>query len=114
MYYPTHYSVTTPDKIAFQLLGSGETVSFRQLEERSNQAARLVRNCGAATGDHIVILMENNRQFLELCFGADRSGLYYTAVNTHLLAHEVEYIARDCGAKIFITSPKYAELEKKR
>ncbi|MCX7308810.1 MAG: AMP-binding protein [Afipia sp.] len=110
MYYPTHYSVTTPDKIAFQLLGSGETVSFRQLEERSNQAARLFRNCGAATGDHIVILMENNRQFLELCFGADRSGLYYTAVNTHLLAQEVEYIARDCGAKVFITSPKYAEL----
>lgn len=110
MYYPTYFSETTPDKIAFQMLGSGETVSFRQLEERSNQAARLFRLCGAKTGDHIVILMENNRQFIEVCFGADRSGLYYTALNTHLLAHEIEYIARDCGAKIFITSPKFAEL----
>ncbi len=110
MYYPTYFSGTTPDKIAFQMLGSGETVSFRQLEERSNQAARLFRSCGAKTGDHIVILMENNRQFLEVCFGADRSGLYYTAINTHLLAHEVEYIARDCEAKIFITSPNFSKL----
>lgn len=110
MLYPTHFAATTPDKIAYQLVGSGETVSFRQLEQRSNQAAQLFRADNARVGDHIVILMENNRQFLEICFGADRAGLYYTAINTHLLLHEVEYILRDCGATIFITSDKYADL----
>jgi fatty-acyl-CoA synthase len=107
MYYPTYFAETTPSKIAFQLVGSGEAVTFRQLEDRSNQAAHLFRACGLKTGDHIVILMENNRHFLEICFGADRAGLYYTAVNTHLLAHEVEYIARDCGAKFIVTSRKF-------
>jgi long-chain acyl-CoA synthetase len=110
MYYPTHFAATTPDKVAFQMLGSGETVSYSQLEQRSNEAAQLFRSCGARTGDHILILMENNRQFLEICFGADRAGLYYTAVNTHLLPHEVAYIARDCGAQIVITSCHFEQL----
>ncbi len=110
MYYPTFFAKTTPEKIAFQMVGSGETVTFRQLEERSNKVAHLLRACGAKTGDHIVILMENTREFLEICFGADRSGLYYTAINTHLLAHEVEYIVRDCGAKVVITSSRFSEM----
>jgi long-chain acyl-CoA synthetase len=110
MYYPTFFAETTPDKIAFQMVGSGESVTFRQLEARSNQAAQLLRACGAKTGDHIVILMENTRQFLEICFAADRAGLYYTAINTHLLAHEVEFIVRDCGAKVLITSSRFAEM----
>ncbi|MBF5067299.1 AMP-binding protein, partial [Salmonella enterica subsp. enterica serovar Istanbul] len=76
---------------------------------RSNQAAQLFRTCGLRRGDHIVILMENNRHFLEVCFGADRAGLYYTAINTHLLAHEAEYIARDCGAKLVVISQKYKD-----
>ncbi len=104
MYYPTAFAEATPDKIAYQLIGSGETVTYRQLEQRSNQAAQLFRACGLQTGDHIVILMENNRQFLEVCFGADRAGLYYTAINTNLLPHEAAYIARDCGAKLIVTS----------
>ena len=109
MYYPTAFADATPDKIAYKLVGSGEAVTFRQLEDRSNQAAQLFRSCGLSTGDHIVILMENNRHFLEVCFGADRAGLYYTAINTHLLAHEVEYIARDCGAKLIVTSAKFEQ-----
>jgi len=108
MYYPTAFAATTPDKIAYQLVGSGETVTFRQLEDRSNQAAQLFRACGLRKGDHVVILMENTRQFLEICFGADRAGLYYTAINTHLLAHEAEYIARDCGATLVVTSRTFA------
>lgn len=104
MYYPTAFAETTPDKVAYQLVGSGEAVTFRQLEERSNQAAHLFRACGLDIGDHIAILMENNRQFLEVCFAADRAGLYYTAINTHLLPHEAAYIARDCGAKLVVAS----------
>lgn len=104
MLYPTHFAATTPDKIAYQMVRSGEAVTYRQLEARSNQAAHLFRACGARRGDHIVILMENNRQFLEVCFGADRAGLYYTAVSTHLIADEVEHILRDCGAKLVVTS----------
>jgi len=104
MLFPTQFAPPEPDKIAYRMLRSGEAVTFRQLDERANRAAHLFRACGARTGDHIVVLMENNRQFLEVCFGADRAGLYYTAASTHLVADEVEYILRDCGAKLVVTS----------
>jgi long-chain acyl-CoA synthetase len=104
MLYPTQFSAPAPDKTAFRMVRSGECVTFRDLDDRSNRAAQLFRACGVQRGDHILILMENNRQFLEVCFGADRAGLYYTAVSTHLVADEIEYILRDCGAKLVVTS----------
>jgi long-chain acyl-CoA synthetase len=104
MLYPTQFAAPEPDKVAYRMVRSGESVTFRDLDERSNRAAQLFRARGVARGDHILVLMENNRQFLEVCFGADRAGLYYTAVSTHLVADEVEYILRDCGAKLVVTS----------
>jgi long-chain acyl-CoA synthetase len=104
MLYPTQFSTPEPDKTAFRMVRSGESVTFRELDERSNRAAHLFRSCGVGRGDHILVLMENNRQFLEVCFGADRAGIYYTAVSTHLVIDEIEYILRDCGAKLVVTS----------
>jgi long-chain acyl-CoA synthetase len=48
--------------------------------------------------------MENNRHFLEVCWAARRSGLYYTAISSYLTAPEVAYIVDDCGACAFVTS----------
>lgn len=92
------------------MAGSGIEVSYRQLENRSNQIAQLFRSLGARLGDHIAILMENCEHVLPLCFGAERAGLYYTALNTHLLANELAYIINDCGASIFIVSSRFAEV----
>jgi fatty-acyl-CoA synthase len=35
---------------------------------------------------------------------AQRSGLYYTAINSHLTADEVAYIVNDCGAELLVSS----------
>ncbi|MEH6814602.1 MAG: AMP-binding protein [Motiliproteus sp.] len=110
MLYPSSIARSTPDKIAYKMCHTGETVTYGQLEARSNQAAHLFRSKGLQTGDHVVLLMENNRQFLEVCFAADRSGLYYTAVSTRLLPSEIEYIVNDCKAKAFITSSNFSSI----
>jgi long-chain acyl-CoA synthetase len=52
--------------------------------------------------------MKNHRHLLEDCFGADRAGVYSTTISTHLLADEIAYIVRDCGAKVLVLS---AELD---
>ena len=48
--------------------------------------------------------MENRPEFVEVAWAAQRSGLYYTAINWHLSAEEVEYILGDCGAGVLVTS----------
>ena len=46
---------------------------------------------------------------MEICWAAQRAGLYYTAISRYLTEEEIAYIVRDCGAKVFITSPSCAD-----
>ena len=71
---------------------------------RYDRGAHLFRKLGLKTGDGIAIFMENNVHYLPICWAAQRSGLYYTCISSRLTAGEIEYIVKDCGAKIFITS----------
>src|ERR1700744_4729711 len=102
--HPRHHADITPDKLALVMAASGETLTFRQLEALSNQGAQLFRSLGLATGDAIAIFMENNLNFLPICGAAQRAGLYFPCISSRLTAGEVEYIVKDCGAKIFIAS----------
>jgi fatty-acyl-CoA synthase len=93
-----------PDHPALIDAASGEALSYRELDERSNRLAQLLYARGSRRGDHIALFMENNPRFLEVCWAAARSGLYYTTVNRYLTAEEAAYIINDCGARVLITS----------
>ncbi len=110
MRHPSHHARLTPDKIAYRMDASGEEMTFRELDERSNQGAQALRSLGVGPGDHIALLMENRLEFLEICWAAQRSGVVYTAISRYLKPDEAAYIVRDCGAKVFITSDKYADM----
>ena len=103
--HPSINARTQPDKPAYVMAGSGETVTYGQLDARSNQGAQLFRALGLAVGDVIAILMDNNPRFFEIAWAAQRAGLYYTCVSTKLTPAEVEYIVEDCGARALIVSP---------
>ncbi|OLT21229.1 acyl-CoA synthetase [Actinomadura sp. CNU-125] len=105
---PTRHARQSPDRPAIVMGASGEVVTFAQLEERSVRFARALRARGLRVGDHIAILMENNRAFLEVAWAAQRSGLYYTAINSHLRAGEVQYVLDDCGAVALVSSEAMA------
>jgi long-chain acyl-CoA synthetase len=102
--HPSVYARSQPDKAAYIMAGSGTVVSYGQLEERSRRCAQLLRGLGLGTGDTIAICMDNNPRYFELCWAAQRSGLYYTCVSNRLTAPEVEYIVRDSGARVLFLS----------
>ena len=99
-----------PDKPAYIMARSGEVVTYRQLDDRSNRCAQLFRALGLAAGDSIALYLENHPRFLEICWAAHRSGLYYTAISSLLTADEVAYIVGDCGARLFVTSTAKADV----
>jgi acyl-CoA synthetase (AMP-forming)/AMP-acid ligase II len=92
------------------MASSGETVTYGELEERSNRGAQLFRKLGLKVGDGIALMMENNVHYLPICWAAQRSGTYFTCISSRLTAGEVEYIVKDCGAKVFITSKAMGSL----
>ncbi len=102
--HPKHHAQTHPDKAAYIMAGSGETVTYKQLDERSNQGAHLFRSLGIGPGDAIAIFMDNSPRYFEVLWAAQRSGLRFTAISSKLTAGEVEYIVGDCGAKALIAS----------
>ena len=61
--YPGVHSQTTPDKPAVVMAGSGEVVTYRDLDERSTRLARLWRSHGLAPGDHVAIFSENQSRY---------------------------------------------------
>src|SRR6202030_2405722 len=105
---PGWHAAHTPDRPAVIMGSSGTVVTYRELEERSTRFARALRSRGLRVGDHIAILMENCPGFIEVAWGAQRSGLYYTAINRHLRAAEVQYVLDDCGASALVSSDALA------
>ena len=109
MKHPSHHARLTPDKIAYRMAASGASLSFAELEARSNKGAHAFRSLGLGPGDHIAFFLENRLEFLELCWAAQRSGIVFTAVSRYLKAEEAAYIVRDCGARVFLSSLPYTE-----
>ncbi len=65
---------------------------------------------GLQPGDHIALCLENSPRFFEVVWGAHYAGLLYTACSTRLTEDELAYVVDDCGAKVVVFSPRYAEL----
>jgi long-chain acyl-CoA synthetase len=106
--HPAHHAQTRPDKPAYIMAATGETVTYGQLNDRSNQIAQLFRRLGLKAGDAVALLMENGPDFFEITWGAQRAGLLFACISTKLTASEAAYILKDCGAQVLFCSAKLA------
>jgi acyl-CoA synthetase (AMP-forming)/AMP-acid ligase II len=106
--HPAEIASREPDRPAVVMAGTGEAITFRELDERSNRLAQLFRTRGLERGDTVAILLENNPRFLEVAWAAQRGGLYYTAINWHLTPDEAAYIVEDSGAALLVSSKQLA------
>jgi acyl-CoA synthetase (AMP-forming)/AMP-acid ligase II len=113
MPHPSHHARTQPDKVVYPMAGTGKTLTYRELDEASNRSAQLLRSLGLKAGDHMALLFENSLRFFEICWAAQRSGIYYTAISTYLVADEIAYIVGDCGARVFVVSDALRPLAEK-
>ncbi|CAN5542124.1 acyl-CoA synthetase [soil metagenome] len=108
--HPTIHAVTHPDKPALIVAETGEALSYAELDGRSNRAAHLFRGEGVRPGDTVALFLDNLPEYYELTWGAQRSGLFYVCISSKLTAPEVEYIVRDSGAKLVVTSAALAAI----
>ncbi len=102
--YAGQYPKSHPNRPAFIMASTEETVSYAELEARSNQLAHLLRQHGLKRLDHFSVFMENNNRYIEVCTAGERSGLYYTCINSYLKADELAYILNNSESTALITS----------
>ena len=104
--YPGTHAATKPDHPAFIMATSGKTVTYGELDARSNRLAHLLRAHGLGRLAHYSIFLENNEWFLEACAAGERAGHYYTCVNSYLKAEELAYILNNSESEALITSER--------
>ena len=106
--YPGDASTIGVDRPAVVLTGSGLTLTWGDLDDRSSRLANLWHDQGLRAGDHVALLAGNCLEFAALVWAAERSGLHYTPINSHLNATEVAVILGDCGARSLVTDAAHA------
>src|SRR6202022_4628843 len=102
--YTAKHAHLRPLQPAFIMANSGEAVTYAVLEARSNRLAHLLRDRGLKPLDPYAIFRENNSRYLEACAAGERSGLYFTCVNSYLTASELAYIVSNSESRILVTS----------
>lgn len=101
MPHPFVHARITPQKPAVILAESGTTLTFGELENGANQDAHLLRRFSLVRGDCVAAMLANGFDILRLAWAAERSGLYFCAIATHLTTDEAAYIVKDSGSRVF-------------
>jgi long-chain acyl-CoA synthetase len=56
------------------MAGSGQTLTYSELDRWSNRLAHLLRANGLRRLDHFAVFMENNIRYAECCAAGERAG----------------------------------------
>ena len=108
--YPGHWAKEKPQHLAVVDASSGESLTYKELDDQSNQLAQLMYARGLRHGDHLSIFMDNDLVYFVVVWAAMRSGLYLTTVNRYLTAEEAAYIVANSESRVLITTSSLAEV----
>jgi len=95
-----YHAALRPDHLALATRYGDRT--FRELNLRANQLARLLARHGIREGGAIAVVSKNRPEFVEAYCAAIRSGIRFTPVNWHLTGEETGYIIDNCEARAVI------------
>jgi acyl-CoA synthetase (AMP-forming)/AMP-acid ligase II len=97
-----------PDRPA--IAAAGRTFTYRQIDDRVNRAAEVLRGFGIARGDRVAILSENRPEYLELELACAKLGAILACQNWRLAAPELRHCVTLVSPSLVIVSERHAGL----
>ena len=89
-----------PDKVAIE---QGDlSLTYAQLEDRTQRFARVLANLGVRKGDKVLLLLPNDYRFAEILFGTLRTGAVAVPANIKLGLDALSYIADHSESTVLI------------
>ncbi|XP_032273345.1 very long-chain acyl-CoA synthetase [Phoca vitulina] len=89
------------------LLFRDETLTYSQVDRRSNQVARALRaHLGLRQGDCVAIFMGNEPAYVWLWLGLVKLGCAMACLNYNIRAKSLLHCFQCCGAKVLLASPE--------
>jgi amino acid adenylation domain-containing protein len=90
-----------PEKLA--VWARGRSLTYRELEQRSNQLAHLLRERGVRKGDRVGIYFPKCVESVVAMLGVVKAGGVYVPLDPQAPAERIGYIIGNCGIRVLIT-----------
>ncbi|WP_344810199.1 amino acid adenylation domain-containing protein, partial [Chitinophaga oryziterrae] len=100
-------AVAVPDNIA--VVFDDTQLTYRELDEYSNQLAAYLKSKGIERGDLVPVCMESSWMFIISVIGILKAGAAYVPVDPSYPQERVAYILEDIKASIILTTKEVAE-----
>jgi amino acid adenylation domain-containing protein len=91
----------TPAAVAVR--DSRRELTYRQLDERSNQLARHLRGTGVGSGDVVGIRLARSADLIVAMLGVLKAGAAYLPLDPAYPTDRTDYMLRDSGARTVVT-----------
>ncbi|MBV9265526.1 MAG: amino acid adenylation domain-containing protein, partial [Acidobacteriaceae bacterium] len=105
---PLHVSLTatarrTPRKVAVEC--NGRSLTYEQLERRSNQLARLLQQRGVGPDVLVGLLVERSLEMIVTLLAVLKAGAAYVPLDSQQGAHRIEQILDEAQIKLLVADP---------
>ena len=85
------------------------SITYAEMARRARAQAAGLDALGIAQGARVAIVSQNSARLLTSFFGVSGYGRVLVPINFRLVAEEVSYIIKHCGAEVLIIDPELEE-----
>lgn len=99
-----------PDALAIREVTTGQEISYRELDFRSELFAQALERMGLVAGQRVGILSHNNAAFFEILFACGKAGVILVPLNWRLTPSELLPLLEDSAIDVLIHDNNTADL----
>ena len=99
-----------PERVAMLIDQTGEEVTFRVFDERSDAIAAALRQLGVDSGDRVAVMLRNVMEFPLAWIGIAKAGAIMVPVNVNYRTEDARYVLQHSGSQTVLTEEEFLPL----
>ena len=93
------------------ILFGDRTISYREIRERMNEAARALLAAGVRPGDPVAALLGNDPDWVTVALAASAVGALFVPLNTWYKKAELAWTLKHCGVRVLVTARRFLKAD---